>query len=218
MRTLKKIFAILALTAMLANNIGSTYAATDIGDINITGWSSTDVIWDDALPGYSTGTSANVTISARVVPILTMTVSTGVIDLGDLSYTAYVTGSLDIEIGTNARNGVIVSVVSASGGLTNDDDNSFQVNNLVADGIAESYKFNSEINAVADSSVAGFASTANLDTEISSTASNVVYSTNKEEADNGVDDFTFKISSKIDAQTPSGTYGDTISFTVTWSF
>jgi hypothetical protein len=144
-----------------------------------------------------------------------MTVSTGVIDLGDLSYTAYVTGSLDIEIGTNARNGVIVSVVSASGGLTNDDDNSFQVNNLVADGIAESYKFNSEINAVADSSVAGFASTANLDTEISSTASNVVYSTNKEEADNGVDDFTFKISSKIDAQTPSGTYGDTISFTVT---
>gem|GEM_PF-2232848 len=37
MNTFKKICAVLALTAMLANNIGSTYAATDIGDINITG-------------------------------------------------------------------------------------------------------------------------------------------------------------------------------------
>jgi hypothetical protein len=98
MRTLKKVLAILALTAMLANNIGSTYAATDIGDINITGGSSTDVIWDDAIPGTASGTSADVTISARVVPTLTMTISTGVIDLGDLSISNYVTGSLDIEI------------------------------------------------------------------------------------------------------------------------
>ena len=85
MKTLKKVLALLALATILANNIGSTFAATDVGDINITGWSSTNVFWDDALPGTASGTSANVTISARVVPTLTMTISTGVIDLGDLS-------------------------------------------------------------------------------------------------------------------------------------
>jgi len=218
MKTLKKVLALLALATMLANNIGSTFAATDIGDINITGWSSTNVFWDDALPGSGSGTSADVTISARVVPTLTMTISTGVIDLGDLSTSNYITGSLDIEIGTNARNWVIVSVISNSGWLTNVDDNAIQVNNLVTDGIVESYRFDSSILAAIDSSVAGFGSTANLSTEINSTASNVVYSSNKAEADNGVDDFRFKISSKIDAQTPSGTYGDTVSFVVTWSF
>jgi hypothetical protein len=104
MKTLKKVLAFIALATLLANNISNTHAVTDIGDINITGGSSTNVFWDEALPGSGSGTSANVVISARVVPTLTMTVSTGVIDLGDLSITNYVTGSLDIEIGTNARN------------------------------------------------------------------------------------------------------------------
>lgn len=218
MRTLKKVFAILALSFMLINNIGSTYAATDVGDINITGGSSADIIWDDNIPGFATGSSANVTISARVVPTLNMTISTGVIDLGDLSYTSYVTGTIDIEIGTNARNGVVVSVASWSGWLTNNDDNSIQINSSVTDGVAESYRFHSNINAVADSTVAGFSSTANLNTEITDTSSNVVYSTNKAERTDGVNDFEFKIAAQIDAQTPSGNYGDTISFTVTWSF
>jgi hypothetical protein len=37
MKTLKKVLALLALATILANNIGSTFAATDVGDINITG-------------------------------------------------------------------------------------------------------------------------------------------------------------------------------------
>jgi hypothetical protein len=105
--------------------------------------------------------------------------------------------------------------VSNSGGLTNEDDNTIQINNLVADGIVESYRFDSSILAAIDSDVAGFGSSASLSTEINSTTSNIIYSSNKAEKLDGVDDFRFKISSKIDAQTPSGDYGDTVSFIVT---
>jgi len=44
-----------------------------------------------------------------------MEISTGSLALGTLTSTAYSTGSLNIEIGTNAVNGVVVTAKSSSG-------------------------------------------------------------------------------------------------------
>ena len=66
---------------------------------------TTNINWNDAFPGSASGTINGIVIRGRVLPVLNMTVSgSGVIDLGNLVSTAYTTGSVNIEIGTNAVN------------------------------------------------------------------------------------------------------------------
>jgi len=81
-----------------------------------------------------------------------MIVSADSIDLGTLSNVSYSTGSVDLEVGTNASNGVTISARSTNSGLSSSANGSV-INNLLTDGVQESYKFISALNAVADSSV-----------------------------------------------------------------
>jgi hypothetical protein len=147
-----------------------------------------------------------------------MVISTWAINLWTLNASAYSTWSLDIEIGTNAANGVTISAKSGSGWLRSVANWSI-INNLTADWLAESYIFSSALNAASDSSVAWYTHTAALSTEISDTTSKTLYSSNKPESSSWVNDLTFSVSAKIDQQTPAGTdYQDTVTITVVWNF
>lgn len=214
---------IVALTA--ASTIGSTlntYAASQIGTGSVTGDPSFDsaVMWDDNFPGTATGVVSGIVVTAQVLPTLNMVLSTGAIDLGTLDAGIESTGSLDIEIGTNAALGVTITARSGSGGLTNVSDNSLQINDLVADGIAESYTFAANAGTH-DSTVTGFTQSSNYAAvEVNNnTAENEIYSTNKPEQDDGVNaDVTFIVGATSNAQTAAGNYQDTVTFTVTGNF
>lgn len=214
----KKILAILTAAILTIN---STYAATQIGTWSVTGTTSFDsaVMWNDLIPGSATGTVSGIVVTANVLPTLNMVISTGAINLGTLNAAAYSTGSLSIEVGTNASNWVTVTAKSGTGWLRSAANGSI-INSLTADGLAESYKFSSALQAASDSSVAGYTQTANLNTEVSdNTTSHTLYTTNKPESSSGVNDLTFYVSAKIDEQTPAGTdYQDTVTITVVWNF
>ncbi len=214
----KKILAILTAAILTIN---STYAATQIGTWSVSGTSSFDsaVMWNDLIPGTATGTVTWIVVTANVLPTLNMVISTGTINLGTLSASAYSTGSLSIEVGTNASQWVNVTAKSGTGWLRSASANSI-INDTLSDGLAESYRFSSALQAAADSSVAWYAQTANLSTEVNdSTTSHTIYSTNKPESSSGVNDLTFYVSAKIDEQTPAANdYQDTITITVVWNF
>jgi len=225
---IKKATAIAAITALTASILGlagfaTSYAATQIGTGTVTNDSSfnTSIDWDDTFgnTGNATGSITNIIVQATVVPSLNMEISTGSIDLGNLQAGIESTGSLDLEIGTNAANGVTITARSQYGGLTNTTDTSIQLNDLTTDGVAESYVFASAINATTDSTVTGFTQSATLDTEVNNnTTEHTVYTSNKPQATNGVDDITFTVKATSNAQTPAGAYEDKITFTVTGNF
>jgi hypothetical protein len=76
-----------------------------------------------------------------------MTISgSGIIDLGNLSSASASSGSVNIEIGTNAANGASLTAKSTNAGMTSTT-NSGVINSLVADGFADSYKFSSVLGA-----------------------------------------------------------------------
>jgi hypothetical protein len=224
---IKKITAIAIITTLIASTIGlvgfATSYATQIGTGSVIDDSSydSDINWDDTFGNEdnASGSVTNILIQATVVPSLNMEISTGSISLGTMQADIEATGSLDLEVGTNAANGVTITARSQSGGLTNTTDSSIQLNDLTTDGVTESYRFFSEINADTDSTVSGFTQTADLDTEVDDNATeHTVYTSNKPQSTNGVNDITFTIKAKSDAQTPAGTYQDKITFTVTGNF
>ncbi len=217
----KKILAILALVAISATNFSMVSAATNIGTGSITGSgaSATPIIWDDAFPGFATGSVSDIKIKARVNPTLNMSISAEQIDLGILAAGVTSTGSLFLEIGTNAKSGVSITARSQSGGLTNTADSAVQINDLTTDGLAESYKYASTPNATSDSSSVGFTATGLTEVEINNnTAESVIYSTNKGEATNLEDDVEFVVSATAEQETPAGDYEDKVTFTVVWNF
>lgn len=96
-----------ALVAGMVLASTSAYAASNIGTGSVVGSGAltTNVVWDDAFPGTATGTVNGIVVTARVKPSLNMVITgNGVIDLGDVDPTAYSSGSVDIEVGTNATN------------------------------------------------------------------------------------------------------------------
>lgn len=218
---IKKVIALAWITALVAANIGSSAFATVIGSTSINGTSTWTVDWNDTFTTASaTGSISGVIVTAQVLPTLNMTISTGAIDLGVLVGGVESAWSLDIEVGTNAANGVTITARSGSGGLTNTSDNSIQINELTTDGIAESYTFASTANAI-DSTVSGFANSGDLAAlEINNnTVENTIYSTNKPEPDlSAVQDVTFTVATTSSAQTPAGNYQDSITFTITGNF
>lgn len=239
---IKKAIAVATITALIASILGlvssttsyavafstgsvtaTSYAATQIGNGSVTGDSSfdTSIDWDNTFgnTANASGSVTDIIVQATVVPSLNIVISTGSINLGNLQAGIEATGDLDLEIGTNAANGVTITARSQSGGLTNTTDNSIQLNDLTTDGVAESYKFVSAINAATDSTVSGFTQTANLDTEVDDDSTeHIVYTSNKPQSTNGVDDITFTVKATSDAQTPAGIYQDKITFTVTGNF
>ena len=214
---IQKVFAYAALFGMVG--LTSNVHAVQIGTGSITGGSSSAINWNGTYTtGSASGTVNGVVVTATVAPTLNMVVSAGTIALGTLSTTAYVTGSVDIEVGTNARNGVTVTAKSTNSGLTSATTGQ-SINSLATDGAVDSYKFTSVLNAASDSTIVGYTQTANLNAEVNSTASNTVYTTNKPEALSGTNDVTLKVSAKVNAQTAAATnYTDTVQITVTGNF
>ena len=141
----------------------------------------------------------------------------GLIDLGTLSSSTYSSGTVNIELGTNAVNGASVTARSTNGGLKNTTDGSININSLVVDGVADSYKYSSALVASSDSSSIGFTQAASLSTEISDNTTNqVLYSSNKPQTLSvGTDDFSFTVSAKPNIETPAGDYSDVVVLTVT---
>jgi hypothetical protein len=148
-----------------------------------------------------------------------MVVSSGSIELGTLNGTTYVTGGVDIELGTNAKNGASVTARSSSGGLYSATA-AATINNLTTDGVAESYLFSSVSSGGTDSSIAGFTQTFLANTEVnSSVTNNTIYSSNKAQSSSGTADVRFNVSAKVSEQTPAGTdYKDVIVLTVVGNF
>jgi len=227
---IQKVFAALALAAIAVTNFGAV-SATQIGTGSVDGTGAFDsaINWDDSFPGTASGSVADILIKARVNPTLNMTISAEEIDLGVLVAGTAATGSLAIEVGTNAVNGVSITARSQSGGLTNVSDSDIQINTLtpVADPVTgESYTWGSTINGTDDSDFGTYTAVntgANgLDAakEITEdTTEYNVYTTNKPEATSGtIDDVTFDVSATAQAQTPAGDYEDRVTFTVTGNF
>jgi len=225
---IKKAAAIAGITALTATTLGlsgfgAAYAATNIGTGSVTGTSAFDapVVWDDTFGGTNnaTGSVTDILIQATVAPSLNMEISTDTIDLGTLSAGIESAGNLDLEIGTNAVAGASITARSQSGGLTNTSDNAVQINDLTVDDVADSYIFESALNAAADSTITGFTHTAALSTEVDDNwTEHTVYTSNKPEATNGVNDVTFTVKATANAQTPAGAYEDHVTFTVTGNF
>ena len=202
--------------------VSGVSAATNIGTGSVVGSGALtqSVVWNDTFPGTATGTINGLVIKAKIQPTLSMTIGgTGTIDLGTLSSAGYSSGAVNIEIGTNAANGAVVTAKSTNGGLKNVSDPTQFINSLAADGAVDSYKFTSAIGGASDSSISGFVQAATLNTEVNNTTtSHVLYTSNKPQALTGLDDFTFTISAQPNAQSPAGNYTDVIQVSVVGTF
>ena len=200
-------------TASAATNIGS---GTVVGSGGLT----QNVVWNDTFPGTATGTINWLVIKAKIQPTLSMVISgSGQIDLGTLTSAATASGMVQIEIGTNAANGAVVTAKSTNGGLLNTSDGITKLNSLATDGAADSYKFASAIVAATDSTISGFNQSASLNVEVNNaTTSHTLYTSNKPQALTGVDDFSFTVSAQPNAQSPAGNYTDVIQVSVVGTF
>jgi hypothetical protein len=152
-----------------------------------------------------------------------MEISTGTLNLGSLVAWVESTANLDIEVGTNAANGLSITARSQSGGLTNTSNVAIKIQDNLGgafdDFVDESYIFASAINAAADSTVAGFTQTAALNSEVNeATTEHTVYTSDKPQQANWVNDITFTVKATTDAQTAAGNYQDKITFTVVGNF
>jgi hypothetical protein len=224
---IQKVLALVALTGLVTMNTSSVFAV-QIGTGSVVDAPAFNAVinWNDTFPGTASGRVQNILIKARVQPSLNMSFSTGTINLGTLSAGVAATGSLFIEIGTNAKSGVSITARSQSGGLTHTSLAGTQINNLTTDGLAESYTWGSTPNATDDSANPAFAaentSGANPLSAVPQVNGNLieynVYTTNKSEALNLVDDVRFTVSAIAGAETPAGDYEDRVTFTVTGNF
>ncbi len=218
----QKVLAILALGALATANFSAVSAASQIGTGSVTGTGAFNsaVMWNDLFPGTATGTVSNIVIRARVLPTLNMAVSAAEINLGDLTSGVTASGGLFLEIGTNAKSGVAITARSQSGGLSHTTEAGVQINNLTVDGLAESYTWRSVKNVTDDSTSPTFAATdltAAVEVANNSTE-HIIYTTNKGEATNLVDDVQFRVAALTSAETPAGNYQDKVTFTVTGNF
>lgn len=216
---IKKAVAIAAVVALTATTLGGVYATT-IGQGTVTGNTALtqNIVWDNTFPGTATGTVSGIIVTANIAPTLNMSISADTIALGLLTPGVTSSGTLNLEIGTNAVSGVQITARSGSGGLTNTSDNNVQLNSLTTDGNSEEYKFSS--THTVDSTVTGFTSTGDLTAlEVNNnTTEHQIYLTNKPEITSGTDDVTFKVETKANAQSTAGNYQDEITFTVVGNF
>jgi hypothetical protein len=99
---------------LATSGLGTVFAATQIGTGS--GAFNTAIMWNDTYTAASaSGSVSGIKIKAKVLPTLTMEISTGSIDLGNLTSGVTSTGSLFLEIGTNAKSGVTITARSGSG-------------------------------------------------------------------------------------------------------
>lgn len=215
---IKKAIAVLAIFAISTTSFGDVFAILDIGDGTIDGTVNTDILWDETFPGTASGSVTWIIVTARVLPTISMEISTWTIALGTLTAWSPASGNLDIEVGTNAANGVNITARSGSGGLTNISDNSIQINNLSDDWIQENYTFAS--TAWADDSSYTMISDGDLGAieVINNTTEHIIYNTDKPERTENEDDVNFVVTATSTAETAAGDYQDNITFTITGNF
>jgi len=213
------------VAGMILSSTGASFAATDIGTGSVVGSGAltSSVVWNDTFPGTATGTVNGIVVKARVKPALNMVITgSGVIDLGTVDPSAYASGSVNIEIGTNAINGASVTAKSTNGGLKNISDPTQFINSVTtaADPVADSYMYSSAIVAAADSAFATFSQSTMAAVEVNdTTTAHPIYTSNKPQAlSTDTDDFSFTVAAKPDAQTPAGEYNDVVVLTVTGNF
>jgi hypothetical protein len=206
-------------TSLLGSSLSIASAAIiGTGTVQWSGALTTTVNWNDTFPWTASGTVNGILVTARVLPVLNMTISgSGLLNLGNLSSTAYSTGTVNIEVGTNAINGASVSAKSANGGLQNINNSGTLINSLTTDGFADSYRFKSTLGTT-DSTAIGFSQSGSVDQEVNTTTPVTIYSSNKPQPLTNVDDFTLAVSAQANAQTVAGDYKDTVVLTVTGNF
>ena len=203
-----------------SGTIGSLYASQiGTGTVVGSGGLTTSILWNDTLIWSSaSGTINGIVVTARVLPTLNMTISgSGTMALGNLVSTSASTGSVQIEIGTNAVNGASVTATSTNGGLQNISSGAIMLNSLSTDGFADSYKFISSLGT-ADSTAPGFTQSGSVNTEVNNTTAVTLYTCNKQQPLTAVDDFTFSITAQPNGQTPAGDYQDIVKITVSGNF
>ncbi|MCD5380916.1 hypothetical protein LR004_03220, partial [Candidatus Gracilibacteria bacterium] len=139
---IKKAAALVAVAAMTASTFGNAVAATNVGTGSVTGSAALDtvIVWDDTFgtAGNATATVTGIKVTATVAPTLNVSFSTDEIALGILASGVASTGTMNIEVGTNAADGVLITMLSANGGLKHTT-NGELINNTLADG--ELYPF-----------------------------------------------------------------------------
>ena len=218
----KKLFSGILAAGMMASAASSFATNIGTGSVVGSGALTAPVVWNDTFTTASaTGVVNGLSIHARVLPVLNMVIAgSGVIDLGDLASTAYSSGTVNIEVGTNAVNGTSVTARSTNGGLQNTTSATTYINDLTADEVADSYKFSSAIVAVKDSSYSAFTQSATLNTEVdNNTTNHILYTSNKPQVLSvGTDDFSFTVAAKPSIETPAGNYRDLVVVTVTGNF
>jgi hypothetical protein len=222
MHTLSQKLLTGAIAAGMMISAGSnSFAAINIGTGSVVGSGAltSPVVWNETYTSNSaTGTINGIVVKAKIRPILNMVVTgSGEIDLGYLSDTVYSSGSVNIEVGTNAVNGASATARSTNGGLQNASNASVYINDLTADEVADNYKFASAIVAADDSSYASFTQAATLNTEVNNNTTNhTLYTSNKPQVlSTTTDDFSFTVSAKPSIETPAGDYSDVVVLTVT---
>lgn len=227
----KKTIAVAAVSALTATSLmgfaGNNAFATQIGTGTIVGSGTTSVInWNDTFTASAaSGSITGIKVKARILPTLNMEVSAQEIDLGTLVAWLESNGTVDLEVGTNAANGVVISARSDNAGLTNLSNPSVKIHNdgvgsTTTDGIVDSYTFAST-NGTSDSDITGYDNTlANLAaTQVNNSDENTIYQTNKPEKIDATNaDVTFTVAANPNAQTAAGDYEDFVTFTVTGNF
>lgn len=205
--SLKKLVAgasILALTAMnsaFASSLSLTGTDTSL--------SLTGAIGGESYTGTSVTGSLNVTVSAQVLPTLSLDISAGSLNLGVLDSSIVSTGSLDVTLSTNATDGANVTVSSNTGWLASSQGDLIEYVNAVTAG-TQGYNL-----TVSDNVSAGGA----IPTITNSTVEDIV-DTGILSVDNPTRDakVTVQANASIDSLTPSGDYSVVHTFTVTGNF
>ncbi|PIE85549.1 hypothetical protein CSA08_01450 [Candidatus Gracilibacteria bacterium] len=221
----KRVLATIALAGITVANIYSpspVSADIQIGTGSVVGSGSFDspINWDENFPGTASGSVSNIKIKARVLPTLNMSISAPEIDLGVLAPGVASNGSLYLEVGTNAKSGVSITARSNKGGMENNSSAGVMINQDATDGVSgESYTYESTPNVTDDSSAGDFSASGLANVEVNNnTTEHAIYTTNRGEATNLVDDVEFKVSATAVAETPAGDYEDTVTFTIVGNF
>jgi hypothetical protein len=212
-----------ALVLVLSSSIllNPTYATNiGTGTVQGSGALTTPVNWNDTFTaGAASGTINGILVRGRILPTLNMTVSgSGDLNLGNLSSTTTATGTVSIEVGTNGANGASVTARSTNAGMINISNSGIVINSLATDGAADSYRFTSVLSGGIDSSAPGFSQSGAISQEVNTTTPVTVYSSNKPQQLQNVDDFTFSVSAKPNDQTAAGDYQDVVVLTLTGNF
>lgn len=165
--------------------------------------------WGTSYSGASVTGSLNLTVTAQVLPTLSLDISAGSLDLWVLDSSIVSTGSLDVKLSTNATDGANVTVSSNTGWLASTQGDLIEYVNTV---VAGTQGYNLTVsNNVADGGA--IPSIANATVENLADASILTVDNPTKDAQ-----VTVQANASIDTLTPSGDYSVVHTFTVTGNF